>query len=195
MACEGKNLNLQLSASLGHSNPVHFPSPSAAPPQSSCRRKSPSQLRRQKGRQDEAIHKAKKAAPAKEAIMKHSEKKLFRVFILLKRLQKYLLSILHTSRLKSQHQSLGLSSVIIVTSLASAEKKLRKHNNQEHRVDNIQDVQLTSTFLSFQCDQCDYIDASDKGPMQHQRMSHRMSQVGGNNNEPDEDFLPGMAKS
>ena len=41
LACEGGNLHLQLSASLGHPDHVHFPAPSSPPLLPSCKKKSP----------------------------------------------------------------------------------------------------------------------------------------------------------
>ena len=76
LECEGGNLNLQLSARLGPPDNVHFPAPNPAPAQSSCKRKSPSQLRCQKRRQEEALLKADKASPVEEATSNHSKKEV-----------------------------------------------------------------------------------------------------------------------
>jgi hypothetical protein len=66
LACEDGNLHLQLSAMLGHPDHAHFPTPPRHPPPSSCKRKSPSQLRSKKHHQQEGIHRAEKGAPDKE---------------------------------------------------------------------------------------------------------------------------------
>ena len=55
-----------------------------------------------------------------------------------------------------------------------------------HSEDHLKDVQPTPTLLSFQCDQCNFIGASDKGLRQHTRMSHRISQLDGNNSDSDD---------
>ena len=74
LECEGGNLNIQLSARLGHPDSVHFPTPSPASTQSSCKRKSPSKLRRQKRRREEALHEAEKANPMEENVSNQSDK-------------------------------------------------------------------------------------------------------------------------
>ena len=40
--------------------------------------------------------------------------------------------------------------------------------------------------LSFECDQCNYTNSSEKGLGQHKRMRHRISQVDGNNDSDHE---------
>ena len=71
MSCEGGNLHLQLSAMLDHPDQIHFPAPSPAPSSSplpaSCKRKSPSQLRRQERRQKEALVSAGKSVAPEAA--------------------------------------------------------------------------------------------------------------------------------
>ena len=47
MSCEAESLNIQLNAKLGHPDLLHFYHQPSAPP---CKRKSPSQLKRQEGR-------------------------------------------------------------------------------------------------------------------------------------------------
>ena len=75
MECEDGNLHLQLSAKLGHPDHVHFPATSPPfPHQSSCKRKSPSQQRRQERRRKEALSKADKAAPGEEVEASDPEK-------------------------------------------------------------------------------------------------------------------------
>ena len=69
--CEDENLYIQLSATL-----VHFPAPFPPPQPASCKRKSPSQLRRQERRREEALAKADKAVPLTEASSQHSEKEV-----------------------------------------------------------------------------------------------------------------------
>ena len=51
---------------------------------------------------------------------------------------------------------------------------------------NPDDVQQSPPLLSFKCDQCDFVGASDKGLKQHTRMKHRISQVDGNDSELEE---------
>ena len=83
LACEGGNLQIQLSATIGHPDHVHFPTPdhSSAPspplPTSTFKKKSPSQLRQQVQRREEALAKAGKATPSKEDISNSSEKEVF----------------------------------------------------------------------------------------------------------------------
>ena len=67
LSCEDGNLHMQLSADLGHPDQPHFPHPPHPPPPPSfpppkIRKKSPSQLRRQERRQQEACRKAEEAA-------------------------------------------------------------------------------------------------------------------------------------
>ena len=67
LSCEGGNLQLNFSAKLGHPDNQHFrkeelptsstPPPSTSPP-ASCKRKTPSQLRRQDRRRLAALDKA-----------------------------------------------------------------------------------------------------------------------------------------
>ena len=76
LACEDGNLHLQLSAMLGHPDHAHFPTPPRHPPPSSCKRKSPSQLRSKKHHQQEGIHRAEKGAPDKEDASIQSEKEI-----------------------------------------------------------------------------------------------------------------------
>ena len=76
LSCEDGNLHMQLSAVLGHPDQPHFPHPPphhqhppphSFPPQK--KRKSPSQLRRQERRKQEALARAEEAesAPTEEA--------------------------------------------------------------------------------------------------------------------------------
>ena len=48
---------------------------------------------------------------------------------------------------------------------------------------NTDDVQQSPPLLSFKCDQCDFVGASDKGLKQHTRMKHQISQVDGNDSD------------
>ena len=74
LECEDGNLHLQLSAKLGHPDHPHFPTPPCPPPPVSCKRKSPSQLRRKERRQQEGLHRAEKDATDKEDASVQSEK-------------------------------------------------------------------------------------------------------------------------
>ena len=60
LSCEDGNLQLQLSAKLGHPDSIHFPDPGPAP-SPHVKKKSPSQLRRQERRRKEAVTEADKA--------------------------------------------------------------------------------------------------------------------------------------
>ena len=60
LSCEDGNLQLQLSARLGHPDSIHFPDPGSAP-SPHVKKKSPSQLRRQERRRKEAVTEADKA--------------------------------------------------------------------------------------------------------------------------------------
>ena len=121
--CEGGNLNIQLSARLSHPDSVHFPASSPASTQSSYKRMSPSKLRRQKRRREEALHEAEKANPMEENMSNQSEKVLI---LLQKRLSQYLKNSWSTSLLKSQQKSLCNLSVNIVTT--ESDVKLYKEN-------------------------------------------------------------------
>ena len=69
LSCEDGTLHIQLSADLGHPEEPHFPQ-SPQTPQTlhpSCKRKSPSQLRRQERRKSEAISKAANKMPFEAA--------------------------------------------------------------------------------------------------------------------------------
>ena len=184
LECEGGNLNLQLSTRLGHPDNVHFPAPNPAPAQTSCKNKSPSQLRRQKRRKEEALNKADKAIPLKEATSTHSEKEHVQtppakaVTILEE-------NIVKKPAEKSPEESLSFKCEHC-DHVVGCEAKLRKHMNTEHK---------EQTFIAFQCDQCGYVGASEKGLKQHKRMSHRISQVDGNSSEPDENSGPEVAKN
>ena len=175
LECEGGNLNLQLSTRLGHPDNVQFPAPNPAPAQTSCKNKSPSQLRRQKRRKEEALNKADKAIPLKEATSTHSEKEHVQtppakaVTILEE-------NIVKKPAEKSPEESLSFKCEHC-DHVVGCEAKLRKHMNTEHK---------EQTFIAFQCDQCGYVGASEKGLKQHKIMSHRISQVDGNSSEPDE---------
>ena len=59
-ACEGGNFYLQLSASLGHPDNVHFPAPSFPPLLPSRKRKSSFHLLRQEHRREETLSIAEK---------------------------------------------------------------------------------------------------------------------------------------
>ena len=61
---------------LGHPDHAHFPTPPCHLPPSSCKRKSPSQLRRKERCQQEGIHRAEKGAPDKEDASIQSEKEI-----------------------------------------------------------------------------------------------------------------------
>ena len=73
------NIYIQLSATLGKPDHVHFPAPFPPPQPASCKKKSPSQLRRQERRREEALAKAAKAdkaVPSTEDSSQHSEKEV-----------------------------------------------------------------------------------------------------------------------
>ena len=76
LACEDGSLNLQLSAVLGLPDHVSFPTPPFPPPQSSFKRKSPSQLCRKDRRQDERLRADERAASDKEGASEQSENKM-----------------------------------------------------------------------------------------------------------------------
>ena len=198
LACEGGNLHLQLSAMLGHPDHVHFPTPSPVPPPSSCKRKSPSQLRRQKRRQEEAPPKADKAAAREDAASKHSEKEALEDVPT----PEEAVEILSEDTPKMPAVKPAQESVPFKCDQcdhkSSCKAKLRKHVTKEHSQDPLKDARPTPILLSFQCDQCNFIGASDKGLRQHTRMSHRISQLDGNNSDSDDsdiDSLLEMVKS
>ena len=58
LSCEGENLHIQLSAVLVHPDQPHFPYPPASTPPPQFIKKSPSKLRRQECRRQEALEKA-----------------------------------------------------------------------------------------------------------------------------------------
>ena len=80
LSCEAGSLYMQLSAMLGHPDQPHFPHPPShpppLPPTSSCKRKSPSQLRRQDRRRKEAASRVEETVNdlVKETEPKSSEK-------------------------------------------------------------------------------------------------------------------------
>ena len=74
--CEDGNLYIELSTKLGNPDHVHFPAPFPPPQPASCKRKSPSQLRRQQRRREEALAKAYKAVPSTEDSSQHPEKEV-----------------------------------------------------------------------------------------------------------------------
>ena len=76
LACEDGTLHLQLSAELGHPEKPHFTQTPQAPqtPYHSCKRKSPSQMRRQERRKSEAISKTVSEAPVKATDTSDKEK-------------------------------------------------------------------------------------------------------------------------
>ena len=78
LSCEAGNLHMQLSAILGHPDQRHFPHPPPPPPNSSCKRKSPSQLCRQDCRRKEAVSRVEETVNdlVKETEPKPSEKTL-----------------------------------------------------------------------------------------------------------------------
>ena len=69
LSCEAGSLHLQLSAKLGHPDHIHFPQSLNS---SSCKKKSPSQLRRQERRRQQALSKA-----ANENVSQESDKNTF----------------------------------------------------------------------------------------------------------------------
>jgi hypothetical protein len=75
----------------------------------------------------------------------------------------------------------------------SCKANLTKHINEDHKKVEHQNVEPN---LSFQCHQCSFKGASDKGLKQHSRIKHRISQLDGDNSESDEcEFLSCENKS
>ena len=190
LVCEGGNLHIQLSATLGHPDHVHFPAPSPAPspppppaPSTFFKRKSPSQLRRQVRRQEEALVKADKAAPNKatsnkEDIYSTSEKEVFETP-------------------EESEEDLSEVNVMLFAKkpanifkcdqcghTGSCKEAMTKHVKENHK---------EVTTKSFQCDQCEYETASDKGLKQHQRIKHRISQLDGNSSDVDSESINGVS--
>ena len=194
LECEGGNLNLQLSARLGPPDNVHFPAPHSVPAQSSCKRKSPSQLRRQKRRQEEALLKADKAAPVEEATSNHSEKEVTEG---IHTTPEQALATPEESLVKKPAEKPAKESLSFKCDhcdhRVSCNTKLRKHIITEHKENGPKYIPTTPT--SFQCFQCNFKGASEKGLKQHIRMSHRISQVDGNSSDPEDNSPPEEVKS
>ena len=139
-ACEGGSLHMQLSAVLGHPDHPHFPHPPPPPPPPAPsppilkKKKSPSQLRRQEQRQQEARTKADEAEP-KRHNNDRTEKNL--------------------------HNGVTIDKLAEVIVEAEAE------------------IPSEPPFLLFNCEQCEYTNASEKGINQHKRMKHWISQLDG----------------
>ena len=140
--CEDENLYIQLSATLGKPDHVHFPAPFPPPQPASCKRKSPSQLRRQERRREEALAKADKAVPSTEASSQHSEKEVH-------------------EKAEAEAEVMEPFNCDQCGHTASCKEILMKHIAEKHKETETQDSEPISSNLSFQCDQCDFTGASD----------------------------------
>ena len=186
LECEGGNLNIQLSARLGHTDSVHFPAPSPALTQSSCKRKSPSKLRRQKRRQEEAIHEAENANPMEENVSHQSEKSVDTHPEEAVPIPEE--GLVHKPAEKPAKQSLQFKCEHCDYRV-SCKAKLTKHINTEYKEDYLNGIHSTPTLIPYQSDQCSFVGVSDKGLKQHTRLSHRISQLDGNISEPEDNTL------
>ena len=170
LACEGGNLHIQLSATLGHPDHVNFPAPDHCPahspplPTSTFKKKSPSQLRRQVRRREEALAKADKATPNKEDISDSSEKE---VFDTTEETEKVLPAVNAEISAKKSAEMLELFKCDQCDQTSSCKEAMRKHVSEDHKEVTTQGGQPILTSKSFQCDQCEYETASDKGLKQH----------------------------
>ena len=79
LSCEAGSLHIQLSAKLGHPDHIHFPQSLGS---SSWKKKSPSQLRRQECRRQQAPSKS-----SNENISQESDKQLLIMFLLQNKLK------------------------------------------------------------------------------------------------------------
>ena len=140
LKCEDENLYIRLSATLGHPDHVHFPAPIPPPQPASCKRKSPSQLRRQERRREEALAKADKAVPSTEASSQHSEKEVHEKAV----------EVMEPINCDQCGHA------------ASCKEILMKHIAEKHKETETQDSEPISSNLLFPCDQCNFTGASDK---------------------------------
>ena len=176
LACEGGNLQIQLSATLGHPDHVHFPAPDSSlaphppppPPASSFKKKSPSQLRRQVRRQEEALAKADKATPNKEYICKPSEKEVFDTPEEAENISQTVSAQLPAEK---SAELLKLFKCDQCDHTCSCKEAMRKHVAEVHKEVTTQGVQPIPSTKSFKCDQCENETASDKGLKQHKKIS------------------------
>ena len=112
LECEGGNLNIQLSARLGHPDSVLSPAPSPASTQSSCKGKShPSYVVKSVDKKKLSM-KLKKLTLWKKTCLTNLKKVLI---LLQKRLSQYLKNSWSKSLLKSKQNSLCNLNVNIVT--------------------------------------------------------------------------------
>ena len=183
LACEGGNLHLQLSAVLGHPDHIHFPAPSPAPSCSplpaSCKRKSPSQIRRQERRRKEALASADKSV-LPEASPKLPENEVFKEAV------EVTVNSNENMSPKKTVQNSEIFNCDQCGHTASCKANLMKHIDEKHTDIKTQDIEAIPSNVPFHCDQCDFVGASDKGLKQHTRIKHRISQVDGNVSELDD---------
>ena len=127
LSCEDGTLHIQLSADLGHPEEPHFPQ-SPQTPQTlhpSCKRKSPSQLRRQERRKSEAISKAANKMPFEAADNSVKE------------------PIAHPEEADNFKESLPTSSEFNCDQCDyqnSTEKGLRQHTRMKHKISQVDGV-------------------------------------------------------
>ena len=181
LACEGGNLHIQLSAMIGHPDHLHFPDPSPPTPPphpSSCKRMSPSQLRRKERRREGAVSKAsEKYSATKEAKSPHYEKEDF---------DEEAAEVSKDNKKTSAEKPVLKSNLFkcdLCNHTTSCKANLTIHINKDPKEVEHQHFEPN---LSFQCHQCSFKGASDKGLKQHTRLKHRISQLDGNNSESGE---------
>ena len=182
LVCEDGNLQIQLSAKLGHPDHIHFPDICPIP-SPNIKKKSPSQLRRQERRRKEAEMKADEAAPKQTetviSISKASPYDTEEVPEITKVAEEHLLSTV--SFKCDQCGFLGVS-----------EKGLKQHTRLKHRIsqmDGQDDFEESESVKSpcplcpvwvyckcGKCEECDYI-ATEEGLNVHIMNEHEPPEV------------------
>ena len=170
LSCE--SLHIQLSARLGPPELQHFPDPPPIIP--SVKKKSPSQLRRQERRRQEALSKSNMATT------KEPEQDATENITVFEEAGK---SKEKSDNSKKKSSKKNVAEKVTISeeagnSKACADKPAINHSEKE--------AEVLSSSLVFKCDQCNFTSNSDKGLKVHTRMKHCISQHDGHEEEADE---------
>ena len=150
----------------------------------------------QKRRQEEALLKADKAAPVEEVTSNPSEKEVTEG---VHTTPEQAVATPEESIVKKPAEKPAKESLLFKCDhcdhRVSCNAKVQKDIITEHKENHLQDIPTTPTLTSFQCVQCNFKGASEKGLKQHIRMLHRISQLDGNSSEPEDNSPPEVVKS
>ena len=172
LSCEGKNLDIQLSARLGPPEQQHFPDPPPIIP--SVKKKSPSQLRRQERRRQEALSKSNKTTT------KESQQDASETTTVFEEAGK---SKENSENIKKKSSKKYVAEKVTISEEAGNSKACADEHATNH---SEQEFEVLASSLAFKCDQCNFTSNSDKGLKVHKRMKHYFSQLDGHEEEADE---------